>query len=67
MCFAIFAGFGPILMVFIDQNMPIHDFSVPGRNFDRHFDDFEANFVQQSWKLFFFEKLLRHDVKFVFL
>ena len=32
--FAIFDGFGPILMIFIDQSMPIHDFLVSEGIFD---------------------------------
>ena len=67
MIFAIFDGFGAILMVFIDQNMRIHHFSLSGDNFNSHFDDFETDFVQHIWKLIFFEKLLRNDPKFVFL
>ena len=56
MIFAIFDGFGLILMVFIDQNMRIHDFPVPGQNLGHHFDDFETDFVQHFWEMWFFLK-----------
>ena len=32
MYFAVFDGFRTIRMIFIDQNMAFHDFSVPGDN-----------------------------------
>ena len=50
MNFAIFDGLGPILMVFIDKNMLIHDFPLPVENLGRHFDDFETDFVQHFEK-----------------
>ena len=54
MYFAFCNGFRPILMVFIDQNMSIHDFSLSGDNFRSNFDDFETDFVHQIQKVIFF-------------
>ena len=45
MYFAIFGGFRPILMIFIDQNMQIHDFPMI---FCQKSMDPEPDFVQKS-------------------
>ena len=64
MYFSIFDGFGPILMVFINQNMQNHDFSLLGEDSHQYFDDPEADFVQKS---IFFENFLRNAPKNVSL
>ena len=67
MIFAVFDGFGTVLMVFIDQNMRIHDFSMLSVKNPRILSQilFKTNDFRE--KLIFFEKLLRNDPKFVFL
>ena len=66
MYFAIFDGFGPILMIFIDQNMRIHDFSLLSvknqwilSQILFKTNDFHENSI-------FIEKLLRNDPKIRF-
>ena len=66
MNFAIFDGFGPILMIFSDQNMRIHGFSLLSVKNQWILSqilfktkDFHVNSI---W----FEKLLRNDPKLVF-
>ena len=67
MNFAIFYGLGPILMIFSDQNMRIHGFSLLSVKNPRILSqilfktkDFHVNSI-------FFEKLLHNDPKLVFL
>ena len=67
MYFAIFDGFEPILMIFIDQNMRIHAFF---NALCQKSKDSEPDFVQNQayWcKLNFFENFLRNVPKIVFL
>ena len=56
MYFAIFDGFGPILMIFIDQNMRIHVFSMLSVKNPRILSQilFKTNDFRE--KLSFFEK-----------
>ncbi len=63
MIFAGFDGFGAILMVFIDQNMRIHDFSMLSVKNPKILSQilFKTNDFRE--KLNFFEKLLRNDPK----
>ena len=66
MYFAIFDGFGPILMIFIDQNMRIHAFSMLSVKNPRILSQILFKTKDFGVKSIFFEKLLRNDPKNVF-
>ena len=67
MIFAIFDGLGPILMVFIDQNMRFHGFSMTSVKNPRILSQILFKTYDFREKLNFFENFLRNDPKFVFL
>ena len=67
MIFAVFDGFGAILMVFIDQNMRIHDFHYLGGILIDILMILEQILFNKLGNSIFFEKLLRYDPKIIFL
>ena len=67
MIFAVFNGFGGILMVFIDQNLRIHGFSMLSVKNPRILSQILFKTKDFGVKSIFFENFLRNDPKFVFL
>ena len=67
MYFAVFDGFGPILMVFIDQNMQIHDFLASAGILDWFFMIWEQILFKTCENLNFFQKLFFSEEKIIFL
>ena len=67
MYFAIFDGFGPILMVKIDQNMQFHVFPMISVKNPRILSQILFKIKDFGVNLIFFENFVRNDPKFVFL
>ena len=67
MIFAVFDGFGAILMVFIDQNMRFHGFSMLSVKNPRILSQilFKTNDFREN--LSFFENFVHNDAKIGFL
>ena len=67
MYFAIFDGFGPILMVKIDQNMQFHAFPMISVKNPRILDQILFKTKDFGVNSIFFENFVRNDPKLVFL
>ena len=67
MYFAVFDGFRPILMIFIDQNMRIHDFPMLSVKNPRILSQILFKTKDFGVNLNFFENFVRNDPKLVFL
>ena len=67
MYFAIFDGFGPILMVFMDQNERFQGFSLLSVKNPRILSQILFKIKDFGVNLSFFENFVRNDPKFVFL